>query len=561
MTRTTALFDSGRLCAALALIQAVALWGLHQAVTSNNWPASDPGVLVASYLVAFWVPPTLYLLWSHRQQAVLWWTVAALAAFLAFTGYQSFDQLSAPIKDAEIDEGQIIGFAAPVVILWLIFLPLLRSRLESGRWRAPYEVLFRGTWRSCLTLAESILFTILFWALLGLWSTLFNELLGNPFFRDLFSDPRFYYPATTLAFAAATQIIGTSDRLIDGVLDQILELLKWLLPLAGLIVIAFTLALLPRLPELFGSGEKVISSWVLLALVAATVLLINAAYRDGATEPGYTPFLRQALRLVPLFLTVVAATALYSLVVRTTSLGLTPARYWGLVTAAFAVLYAAGYAVAALRGGAWLGAIKNVNFTVAILLLTTLAVSVTPLADPTRWSISSQLNQAIRSDSTEVREGAMQYLRFDSGSQGRLALETIATGRRASDASIRAQAASVLALTSRKREPKVDPGATQERYSAWRNRLQIMPEGRSIPDGLEAALKEEFSFNASRLDSSGKPTTPLLFFVDLNEDGTDDCVLISGPLRGDPQIMRDYRSFVVIDGVWRRSSSSRPTDP
>jgi len=123
------------------------------------------------------------------------------------------------------------------------------------------------------------------------------------------------------------------------------------LPLAGIIVAALTLALIPKLPVLIDSGEKIFNSAILLALVAVTVLLINAAFRDGATEPDYRPWLKRALRVEPVLLTVVAATALHSLSVRTLELGLTPARYWGLIAAAVASLFSASYAYAALRSG------------------------------------------------------------------------------------------------------------------------------------------------------------------------------------------------------------------
>jgi len=123
------------------------------------------------------------------------------------------------------------------------------------------------------------------------------------------------------------------------------------LPLAGIIVAALTLALIPKLPVLIDSGEKILNSAILLALVAVTVLLINAAFRDGATEPDYRPWLKRALRVEPVLLTVVAATALHSLSVRTLELGPTPARYWGLIAAAVASLFSASYAYAALRSG------------------------------------------------------------------------------------------------------------------------------------------------------------------------------------------------------------------
>jgi hypothetical protein len=542
-------FSKGALV--LALIQALALWWLHQSIDSGAWPASAPGGLFAAYLVAVFLPLTLLVLWAHRHDRVLWVSGVAVAAFLAFTGYGSFGEIS-------LEEDRIAGFLLPWAVAWLIALPMLRARLETGRWRTPYPVLFRSAWRSYLTLAESALFTGAFWLLLLLWAALF-ETLGNDFFKTVFSDPRFVYPATTLAFATATQIIGSSDRFIDGVLDQLLGLMKWLLPLAGLIVIAFSLALLPKLPALLGSGERVINSAVLLALVAVTLLLFNAAYREGNLDPGYGNWLQQALRVVPPLLVLIALTALYSMSVRLIELGLTPARYWGLVTAIFAVLYAVGYAYASLRAGPWLGAISRVNFGVSVILLATLLVSLTPIADPLRLSVASQLKRALAASTADARASALQFLRFDSSERGRDALNAIiqgevSAGDLARNAILRAEARQIAALESKKSLPKADPAATPARYATWRSTLRIVPADIPIRPSLEAAIRKEFSRSASVLDPGGNAPVPQLVFVELDGDGAPEALLLAGTLRGTPQQLRDYRVFRESDGVWSRWS-------
>lgn len=540
-------FSKGALV--LALIQALALWWLHQSIDSGAWPASAPGGLFAAYLVAVFLPLTLLVLWAHRHDRVLWVSGVAVAAFLAFTGYGSFGEIS-------LEEDRIAGFLLPWAVAWLIALPMLRARLETGRWRTPYPVLFRSAWRSYLTLAESALFTGAFWLLLLLWAALF-ETLGNDFFKTVFSDPRFVYPATTLAFATATQIIGSSDRFIDGVLDQLLGLMKWLLPLAGLIVIAFSLALLPKLPALLGSGERVINSAVLLALVAVTLLLFNAAYREGNLDPGYGNWLQQALRVVPPLLVLIALTALYSMSVRLIELGLTPARYWGLVTAIFAVLYAVGYAYASLRAGPWLGAISRVNFGVSVILLATLLVSLTPIADPLRLSVASQLKRALAASTADARASALQFLRFDSSERGREALNAIiqgevSAGDLARNAILRAEAREIAALESKKSLPKADPAATPARYATWRSTLRIVPADMPINPSLEDAIRKEFSLSASVLDPGGNAPAPQLVFVDLDGDQSPEALLWSGTLRGNPQRVRDYRAFCQSDRAWFR---------
>lgn len=539
----------------LALLQALALWVLHESLNAGSWPATEPVWLGALYPFVLWVPLTVLLLWSHWRERVLWLTAGALGLFLLWSGSHILDGIAGPVTSDKLEEDAIAGFVLPWMVAWLIAVPLLRARLEAGRWRAPYPVLFRGAARSYLTLAETALFTGIFWGLLALWAGLF-ETLGIDFFKTLFADARFVYPATTLAVTVALRIIGNSDRLVDGVLDQLLGLLKWLAPLAGLIVVLFTVALLPKLPALLASGEKILDSGILLALVALTLLLLNAAYRDGEQEPEYGRLIRQALRVVPPLLVIVASTALVSMIIRTADLGLTPARFWGLVTATFALLFAIGYAIAAVRHGPWFGELRRVNFVLAILLLATLIISLTPIGNPVRWSVANQLSRAVAAATESDREGALRFLRFDAGAQGRQVLDALVQGRIAAvDPVLRDEAARIAALSSKRMPPRADPAATPARYAAWRDTLRVLPADRTVPADLESLLRTEFWVAAATLDPGGNAPAPRLVFIDLDADDREDALLISGTRRGEPLIVRDYRVFIRTDEVWRQASA------
>ncbi|MDA0890983.1 MAG: DUF4153 domain-containing protein, partial [Proteobacteria bacterium] len=384
---------------ALATGQALGLWLLHQAIAQQIWPATDLGVLIGLYLNVIFLPLTLLVLWRYRSRRNLWLALVSISFFLIFSATQAFPDISIETFAGSTDEDQVIEFFLPWSIAWLIALPMLRTALETNQWRLPYATLFRNSWRSYLIIAESVLFTGLVWLLLLLCAALF-QILGNDFFKSLFQNPKFIYPVSTFAFATATQLIGSSDRFIDSAIEQILDLMKWLLPLAGFIVVSFSITLIPKLPSLFADHEKVVDSAILLALIAATLLLFNAAYRDGTVEPAYGRWLREALRFVPAFLVVIALTALYSVSVRWIDGGLTPSRYWAMVAASFAVLYTAGYCYASARSGFWLSAIKQVNLGVSTILLITLLASLTPVADPLRLSVRSQVDRAVRAPTT-----------------------------------------------------------------------------------------------------------------------------------------------------------------
>ena len=159
-------------------------------------------------------------------------------------------------------------------------LPFVQARIVAGTWRSSYPMLFSTAWRNKLMLAEAALFTGLFWILLVLWQELFH-MLGLNFFRDLFSKPIFIYPVTFLVFGIALHLIGSVDRLTSVLLEQLLNVLKWLSMVAGVLLVIFTFALIFKLPGMISSQDRPISAAWLLWLLACLVLLINAAYRDG----------------------------------------------------------------------------------------------------------------------------------------------------------------------------------------------------------------------------------------------------------------------------------------
>lgn len=537
---------STMLVGTVALLQALGLWFLHDAVMSDRWPSQDPGLLISSYLVVIAAPLTLVLLWTHRAQRILWTVVVGVAIFFVWSANPRFDSLAAPTSRFP-DEDLVAQNLVPYVMAWLMGLPLLRARLESGLWLTSYTVFFHATWRTVLTLAEALLFTGVFWALLALWAELFS-LLGIDFFRDLFSDPRFIYPASTLAFTAATRIVTASERLLDGVFDQLLDVLKWLAPMAGFIVILFSLFLIPRLVDLFDRGERVLDSGVLIALVAANVLFLNAGYRDGTRDPGYGRWLREAFRVVPPLLLVVSATALASLMIRVQALGLTPPRAWGVVAALFAVGISAGYSWSALKKTPWLGALQQVNFVSVVLLLVTLTMSLTPLGDPLRWSVADQQRLALSASTEELRDGALRFLRFDAGEPGRRALTELQSEPR-----VGADAERVAAMTEDIRAPQRDPQATLARYQRWRASLQDT----EVPPALEPLLQAQFMQSRAVLDPDGESPVPQLLRLDMDRDGSEDYLLIAGRLRVKRSGERDYRLFVKTgaDETWRLASA------
>ena len=308
----------------------------------------------------------------------------------------------------------LVSFVLPLGVLLFLLLPFVQSALTRGALRPRYQDLFHFAWRNALLAALGGVFTGVFWLLLVLWGGLF-QMIGIDFFHELFESARFAIPATAVAVGVGLQLAGSVERLQTALRQQLLAMLKWLAPLAILILVLFTGALLAKSPELFAEQRRAISAAWLLWLVALTVTLLNAAYQDGNEPSPYPRWLGAAIRCASLLLLPVALLAVYALGVRIDAYGLTVPRAWGLLVAAIALAYAAGYAWAALRKGAWMAGVGTVNVAVALFSIVMLTLVLTPLLSPERLAAASQYRRVL----ADPESDAYADLRFRTGRYGR----------------------------------------------------------------------------------------------------------------------------------------------
>ncbi len=517
---------------ACAVVQGWALYGLHHAVTGSHWPATNVALLLAFYAVAVFVPLTLQMLARNAELPLLWLILALLTvAFLGF-GVHEGAFVHADVADAETT-GRLGPLLFILLLLWLQILPFVQGRLAAGHWHFGYPLLFMKAWRNKLMLAEATLFTGLFWLLLFLWQKLF-ALLGIGYFEDLFREPVFIYPVTALIFGIALHLIGSIDRLTLAILDQLLDVLKWLGTLGAFILVIFSVALAVKLPGLLATGERAIGAQWLLWLVAVVVLLLNAAYRDGSDPAPYPAWLGRALRVAVPLLVVVSLTAVYALVLRTRQYGLTVERFWAFVVAGTALLHSTGYAWAALRRGPWMQGMARVNVLASLALMSVLALTLTPVLSPNRLAADSQFEAALaaaapvvdgpyRSDDGWPDDGdtPIRWLRFRGGGYGLARLRDLASLESHPDAArIRSEAAVALAATDE----------SDLVLTAWRaalDSLTIQPAGRDLEPGLRTAIETEVSSRKRRGDvEAWKPGTGGGVYLDLNDDGQEEFLVL-----------------------------------
>jgi hypothetical protein len=498
-----------------AVLQGLCLYVLHLSDERNAWPSTQPGLLIALYGVAVFVPLTVQVLARHVREPLTWQIVAALAAFYLLVGWH---------HGARVLDGQPRfpdGWFAPtfiVAIQWLLVMPFLQARLIDGHWRSRYELLFSSAWNNKLLLWQAGVFTGLFWLLLFLWAQLF-QMLGIDFFKSLFREPLFVYPVTSIVFGVALALIGSVERFTKIVLEQTLNVLKWLALLAGLILVLFTVALVVELRSLIVWGNKAIAAVWLLWLVAVIVLLVNAAYRDGSVAKPYPRALGLALRCAVPLTVVIAFVAAYALWLRVDQYGITVSRFWGCVVAGAAVLYSVGYALAARHGDHWMRSIAGVNVVTALYLIAVLTLALTPVLSPHRIAANSQLAMVLAapSDANEY-ESRVDYLRFNSGKYGRDRLEEL---RRIEDhpraEQLRSDANAALARQNRYDTPQLD-------ISTLLAQMTVRPPDRTV----DAALAQVLAGEIRTLGPYGGDATRIAgVFIDLDEDQAADFVLLT----------------------------------
>ena len=433
-----------RLILLAAATQGIALWFLAGAREDAAWPDAYPGIYVALLTLAIFLAPTLYALaeWARRWQA--WMAIGVAALVLATVGVHNGAASGRP--GGHVYDGPVPDFEHFLVTFVLMFhaVPFVQCALAEGRWQWRYERLFEFAWRNALRLALAGLFSGVTWLLLWTAAKLF-EMIGIDFLMIvLFDEGRFFWLPLTLAFGAGVYFAENSERLMHAARSLLLSLLKWLAAAAALIMVLFSLALLLKAPELFASNQRVISATWLLWLAALNIYLYNAGFQDGSDAQPYPPLLGRLLRYATPLLLLVCILAAYALIIRVLHYGLTVPRVWGLLVAGIALLYAAGYVLAARRATPWMAGIGRVNTLIAAVLMVVLTLMLTPPLSPQRLTAAS-LQSRLLARAGAVDIDSLRILRNDSGRYGLDRLRELAQGedRKVPDA-LRIAAAAAL---------------------------------------------------------------------------------------------------------------------
>jgi hypothetical protein len=492
---------------ATGLIQGLLLYGLYQADKSKVWPATQREVYAAFLMIALFVPfvvlagiSALRLRTLAVWKAVAALTVAGLAAYGVWSGDPAADGVNS------LGPQTFLAVAALVFIGHHLVQPADMERRRIARFATYFDV----TWKHGVQAVLSLGFTGAFWLLLFLASALF-KLIGVDAIQKLIQHEWFIFPATAVMFAAAVQLTDVRSALVRGVRTVALTLLAWLLPLMTLIAAAFLLTLpFTGLEPLWKTKS---ATAILLTADAFLILLTNAAYQDGTEKTAVV--LKWATRLAGVLLVPITVLAAYGLGLRIGQYGLSPDRIVAAACVLVAAGHAVGYAIAAVRPGAWMKTLETTNIAMAFVVIAVLLALFTPLADPRRLSVNDQVAR-LETGKVKAADFDFRFLRFEGGRYGQKVFATLKVSDRAD---VR-NAANAAALLKNRYDTgdKPSPQAVAE--------VRVYPKGRELPKGF---LEKTFGRDLGVLCLPSRDGCNALL-IDVDGDGVDE-VLFSNSAR------------------------------
>lgn len=525
----------------VSLLQGFALYLVQIGEAHGWWPFSLLGGRVCWYTLALAVPAAMTLSVLRLRDRRFWQHALGLTALLALpASWAAWSATGAPGLDAS----EVLGpYGVSTALAVFLALPYLQCRLAHGRWCAPYPELFGHLWQNGLTLAVAGLFTGIGWLLLHLWASLF-ALIDITFFRELFRSDPFEYLATG-AMAGLGILIGrTQHRAIHVARQVVVAIAIGLLPLIACVAVLFVASLpFTGLNALWNTRS---ATFILMSVIAVSVLGLNAVWQDGTQPSPYPVWLRRMIEAGVVTLPVYGAIGLYALGLRVGQYGWTSERVFAVSICAMLTIAAFAYAIGVLRPrGAWLAALPRINIVLSLLAIGVIAALNSPLLDPHRIGAGDQLRRW-QGGRTDAEHLDLHYLRYDSGRRGYRTLQALQ-----SDARVVADAA-LAESVQRMLEREVTP---DRQADPRRPRIQLTSvEALASRIGPARGFKppEKAFFQALLADSDA--------FGDCNF-ADSDCITIDRDLDGDGReevLLCDLDMQTTAScSLWTRSDPDR----
>ena len=458
----------------IGLIQGVLLFVLLRVSSMQLWPATVPLVYAPLLGITLLTPPLLIVSCAYIPiRRLLQWLlpIALLVALVAGYAEWRSEDMSAVARGADrYESGAAIALMVPLLfIAW----SLIQASEQDKRWPAAYTTYFETAWKLFIQHLFVTVFVGVFWLILWLGVGLFM-MLNMEFLRTIVRSDWFWLPATTLIMACGFHLTDVRPGIVSGIRNLLLSMLSWLLPLLAGLVAAFLISVPLAGFELLWKTR--FATALLLGTCAVLVVLVNTAFQDGGRAAQTHALLRLSARLAAVLVLPLALIAAYALSLRVGQYGWSPDRIAAALCIAVALFYAGGYLWAVLEPlrkdrGAWLPRVAIVNIYASVLIVVLGLAVLTPLADPARVSVSSQLGM-LESGRTPVGQFDFRFLRFEGARYGKEALARLA----GTEGLIGSKARAALALTNRWETPAL-PQPELAKQLRLRTPGKIWPQG------------------------------------------------------------------------------------
>ena len=516
----------------IGLFQGLALYLIYQAAESGLWVAGNSAFFAPLLLVMTLLPVLLISALGHMPSRTLWRWLVPAAAVLALLGfYDIWRGIGAPYWDTQ-KFAEDARYPSPQ--LWLhavagffIAHAMVGATVLDGRRIAGYRSYFESASKLLIQVAFAAVFTGITWLVLLLGAALF-DMIKLAFLKNVLDEPWFAIPVTTFAFAYALHITDVRPAIVHGVRGLVLVLLSWILPVAVLLIGGFLLALpFTGLEPLWATKA---ATALLLAASAVLAILINAAFQDGSVTEEIAPLIRFSARIAAALILPLALIAAYALSLRVGQYGWTVDRLVAAFCLVVALCCGSGYFWTALRSPQWLSRIAPVNIGTAFILLFLLLAIFSPVLDPARISVNSQMAH-LKAGKVKAEKFDYDYLRFQGQRFGTAALKNLAATSSGKDAAVitmKAKAALEKDALWNAQPQKIDRKLLALNLGV-RTPGQVVPES-FLAQNWQESIKDNSWRYPDCLHDSGKSCD--VFLVDLTADGVSEVLIRQevGPL-------------------------------
>lgn len=466
----------------IGLGQGLLFYWLFNARETHVWPATASTVFVPlSLIIAITPVLAVIAVGAVRLRSLLVWCASSVL-LLALLGVYDVMRRGGGYADMVWQYPGIVP-SLPLWIALLVGFFIAQSLVMAGDFEnksmASYPVYFDVAWKLAVQINFSIFFVAMFWGVLWLGASMFLMLKVHAI-SDLLKDRWFSMPATTMAFAYAIHLTDVRMNLVRAIRTVKLTMMAWLLPLITFFAAGFLITIPIQGGELLWKTHH--ASQIILVAMLMIILYLNAAYQDGLPEHMPKGILRYSGHLAAGLLLPLWGLAVYSIVLRVLQYGWTVHLIQVSACLLVTFFYAIGYIVAAFMRGPWLKKLETTNIITSYVILLVLLALFSPLADPARLSVASQMER-LKSGAVSLDDFDYHYLSEEGGKYGTAALHKLHDGVQGPDAlAIQTRIDRAIMAGERKTVfPAIQPPAGPKELAA---NIKVYPGGRSLPDSF-----------------------------------------------------------------------------